>query len=354
MTSDTADHNTGSDEAAPVSQISVIMPVYNGEEFLPQSLPPLVAMLERGVIAELIVVDDSSDDASAAIATRWGARVVPSGGRLGPAAARNAAAAVACGDILWFVDADVIVHDSAPGYLQDGFSDRDVVAVFGSYDDRPPAENFFSQYKNLVHHYYHQRASAEAKTFWAGCGAVRKSVFLDAGGFDIEHYKQPSIEDIELGARLSRKGGRILLLREMQCTHLKVWHFSNLIRTEVFLRAIPWSRLILSDSGIPDDLNVGYSERLRAILAALFVCVILGFLFGVIGGGALALATLLVTWANREIGLFFLRQRGLFFALRAVLFHQVYYLYSSAAFVWALLENGLARVRKNTSTSVSG
>ena len=42
--------------------VSVIMPVYNGVPFLPKSLPPLVAMLRRGEVAEVVVVDDTSSD----------------------------------------------------------------------------------------------------------------------------------------------------------------------------------------------------------------------------------------------------------------------------------------------------
>ena len=67
---------------------------------------------------------------------------------------------------------------------------------------------FLSQYKNLVHHFYHHRGKREASTFWSGCGAVRKQAFLDAGGFDVERYTRPSIEDIELGYRLIKAGGK--------------------------------------------------------------------------------------------------------------------------------------------------
>ncbi|MAA60220.1 MAG: glycosyl transferase, partial [Pseudomonadales bacterium] len=172
--------------ADDVLTISVIMPVYNGIEFIKQSLPPLVAMKDRGEVLEVIVVDDTSSDATPEVARELGAEVMPSGGRLGPGAARNVAAQVAKGDVLWFIDADVIVHEDAARVMLEGFQESNVVGVFGSYDDEPPAQNFLSQYKNLVHHYYHQRARREASTFWSGCGAIRKDAFLAAGGFDVE------------------------------------------------------------------------------------------------------------------------------------------------------------------------
>jgi glycosyltransferase involved in cell wall biosynthesis len=175
------------------SGISVIMPVFNGVAFITSSLPPLIAMQQRGEILEVIVIDDGSTDESKDLAAQMGAKVLSSGGRMGPGGARNQAAAVARGDILWFVDADVVVRADAARCLSLGFSGPDIAAVFGSYDSSPPARNFFSQYKNLVHHYYHQHAKEEAHTFWSGCGAVRRTAFLDSGGFDVERYKFPSI-----------------------------------------------------------------------------------------------------------------------------------------------------------------
>lgn len=322
--------------------ISVIMPVYNGAEFIIQSLPPLLAMEQRGEILEVIVIDDGSTDHSKQIAEDLGAVVMSSGGRMGPGGARNQAAEIAQGELLWFVDADVVVHASAAECLARGFASEQIVAVFGSYDSDPPAKNFFSRYKNLVHHYYHQRANDEAQTFWSGCGAVRRSTFLASGGFDVERYKYPSIEDIELGHRLIAAGGRVRLLRDVQCTHLKVWRFGNLIHTEIFRRAIPWSRLILgSGSGIPNDLNVGMSEQIRAGIAVVLLLSIVAYLVGIVGALLPVLLVLLTLFINREIAQFFYRNGGLLFACGAFLYHQVYYLYSASSFAWVFIEQNL-------------
>jgi len=323
--------------------ISIIMPVYNGVEFMKKSLPPLMAMQERGEVFEVIVVDDSSTDDTARFAEDQGARVLPSGGRLGPGAARNVAAEEAQGDILWFIDADVIVHDDAASLMLEGFNSDNVVAVFGSYDDKPPAENFLSQYKNLVHHFYHQKASENASTFWSGCGGIRKTAFLAEGGFDIEMFKHPSVEDIELGYRLISSGGRIRLLTNLQCTHLKEWRFVNLVHTEVFRRAIPWARLMLSREGLMNDLNVGKAERFKAGVAGLFFLSVLFSLAGVMILPILVLVTLLALLVNKDIVGLFYQRKGLLFSIGGFLFHQFYYLYSSAAFVWALIEHHIAK-----------
>lgn len=322
-----------------ISGISVVMPVFNGVGFIQHSLPALIAMQQRGEVLEVIVVDDGSTDATIELAQQLGAKIMHSGGRLGPGGARNVAAHEAAGDVLWFVDADVVVHEDAALAIAKGFDDDNVVGVFGSYDDHPTATNFFSQYKNLVHHYYHQHAKEVAQTFWSGCGAVRREAFLAVGGFDIERYKYPSIEDIELGHRLLAAGGGLRLRREVQCTHLKVWRLGNLLHTEIFRRAIPWSRLIISSGeGIPNDLNVGMAEQGRALVAGILVLMLL-----VVASGFLSpvwlLASLVVTLlVNTEICQFFLHRGGFLFACKAFLFHQIYYLYSAAAFVLVYIE----------------
>jgi GT2 family glycosyltransferase len=297
------------------------------------------------------VVDDGSTDGSKQMAETIGAKVLSSGGRLGPGGARNQAANSALGDILWFVDADVVVHSDAARRLGIGFDVEQVVAVFGSYDSSPPARNFFSQYKNLVHHYYHNRAKDEAHTFWSGCGAVRRAAFLNCGGFDVERYQYPSIEDIELGHRMIKAGGRIRLLRDVQCTHLKVWRFWNLIHTEIFRRAIPWSRLIVtSGEGIPNDLNVGVAEQTRAVLAGILFLAILAYLTGYISSSLVLFSGLVVLVANRDIAVFFNRRGGFLFALCAVFFHQIYYLYCASAFAWVLFEQNSLNIFRSKSS----
>ncbi len=326
--------------------ISVIMPVFNGCAFIGRSLPPLIDMLRRGELAEVIVVDDTSTDDTAVMAAEMGARVMPSGGRLGPGGARNQAAVQATGGILWFVDADVVVHEDAALQLQRAFAEPGVTAVFGSYDDQPPAKNFLSQYKNLVHHFYHHRGRSEASTFWAGCGGVRKDAFLAVGGFDVLRYTRPSIEDIELGYRLRAAGGRILLWPALQGTHLKVWRLLNLIHTEVFCRAIPWSRLMLSQTGLVNDLNVGTAERLRAVVAGLFFAGAAASLHPAVPGWLALVMFGVIALANGSLLRLFYRRKGPLFALGGLLFHQVYYLYSSAAFAWCWLEFRIDRMTR--------
>lgn len=86
--------------------LSIVIPTYNEEEYLPRLLASIRSQRFEGY--EIIVADAKSTDRTRAIAERFGARIVE-GGMPGPG--RNLGAAAAKGDLLLFLDADVILPD---------------------------------------------------------------------------------------------------------------------------------------------------------------------------------------------------------------------------------------------------
>lgn len=250
-----------------MTQVSIIVPVHNGGEAFRACLDHLAAA--KPASAELIVVDDGSTDGSAKLACESGAKVLSTGGRRGPAYARNLGASAASGDILFFIDADVAAHPDTIQRIAAAFqSDPGLDALIGSYDDSPEAPDFISQYKNLMHHFVHQSGRQEASTFWSGCGAIRRDLFLKHSGFD-ESYSRPAIEDIELGYRLQQDGRKIVLDRNVQVKHLKRWTLAGLVKTDVMDRGVPWTELILRDGKMPNDLNLQISQRVSVALVFL-------------------------------------------------------------------------------------
>lgn len=327
--------------------ISVIVPAYNAAHYLELSLPPLIAMRDCGEIDEVIVVDDCSTQASnVETARRFGVAVMSTPANGGPGVARNLAATKATGDILWFVDADVVAHSTGPGKIREAFANAALTAVFGSYDNRPPARNFASQYKNLVHRYYHQLGSENASTFWAGCGAVRRAAFLAVGGFDASTYRKPTIEDIELGRRMIAAGGKVRLVHDLLGTHLKKWSLAEVARTDIFQRALPWSRLLLSSGKSDNDLNLSSAEKVRAVIALMWIASLAALPLALLAPAlafAPAVMTVIGIAANWRLIRYFANVRGLGFAVAAVLYHQIYYFYSCAVYAYCFMEHLLQR-----------
>ncbi|HJT45077.1 MAG TPA: glycosyltransferase, partial [Chthoniobacterales bacterium] len=84
--------------------LSFIVPAYNEEFELPSTLEA-IRSAANGRAHEIIVADDASTDRTSAIGREAGAKVVFIDRRQ-IAAARNAGARAAGGDVLFFVDAD--------------------------------------------------------------------------------------------------------------------------------------------------------------------------------------------------------------------------------------------------------
>jgi Glycosyl transferase family 2 len=224
-----------------MTRLSVIVPATNR----PPTLSACLAAVAEANPDEVIVVDEAA--------------------RPGPAAARNEGVTRSTGEIVVFVDADVLIHPDALERIREAFAhDNDLVAVFGSYDDTVATHGEVAAFRNLLHHTVHQRSQGTVETFWAGLGAVRRAVFDAVGGFDADRYPEPSIEDIELGGRLARLGP-IRLDGAIQGTHLKEWTLASMVTTDFARRGVPWVSLMYDHGEVPRTLNLGMRERASVV-----------------------------------------------------------------------------------------
>lgn len=260
-----------------IPAISVVIPMHNAEATIQRCLDSVVNSDYADY--EIIAIDDCSEDRTVEIARNYRANLVLlEGGPYGPAYARNVGVREAKGELVLFVDSDVLIKPDTINLVVQSFVDNPRIdALFGSYDQEPGEGDFLSQFKNLSHHFVHQQSSEEGVTFWAGCGAIRKNVFMALGGFDADMYPKPSIEDIELGYRLYKKNKKIQNNHEIQAMHLKKWTLLGWIKTDVINRAIPWTLLILSKQNIPNQLNLEVSQRVSAMLLAIYLLSVILF-----------------------------------------------------------------------------
>ena len=294
---------------------------------------------------EVIVAIDGNDEQVTQEAESLGFRAVPCPSAPGVSAARNAGVKAATGDIVIFADSDVLLRPDHVAHAVQAFErNPEAAAIFGSYDDEPAARGVVSRYRNLLHHYTHQRAEREARTFWAGCGAVRRDAFLAVGGFD-ESYRFPSVEDIELGYRLRKSGYRIRLIPDWQVKHLKKWTLRDLIFTDIGRRAIPWTKLLRREGRLDNDLNIDRTSRLSAALVCSgAACFVAGFFWRpgfLIGALLLAVATVL----NWPFYRFLARKGGWAFASTSIPLHWLYFLGAATGFALGSAQSTMHRSR---------
>jgi GT2 family glycosyltransferase len=322
--------------------LSVIVPVYNDTDNLKKCLAALAASHYDDF--DVLVVDDGSTEPVEPVVTAYGFRCIRIAGPGGSARARNQGVAQVTGRYVVFIDADVCVHKDTLARFAAAFAaDPTLAAVVGSYDDTPMAPNFLSQYKNLFHHYVHQHANSTLSTFWSGCGAMQRDLFLACGGFDAQRYRCPAIEDIELGTRLWSAGHRIALDRRIIATHLKRWTLWSLLKTDIFSRGVPWVRLMWRMDAMASTLNVTPSQRLSVVLIYLLgLAVLFAAWWPAAWAGAAALA-IGITVVNRNFYRFIAARRGVWFALRVVPLHWLYFGYCGFCVVWGTLLHFLAQ-----------
>ncbi len=331
------------------TSVVVIIPVHNGGVEFRRCLAS-VANAHPKPSADVVVVDGGGDDSWRA-AQEFGARIVRRSKAGGPGVARNVGARAARkDDILFFVDADVMIPHDAIGHVAEFFQHNPgVAAMIGSYDDKPTQQNFLSQYKNLLHHYTHQSAQEDASTFWGACGAIKAEIFHTMGGFD-ESYGRPSIEDIELGYRVKRQGYQLRLCKTLQVTHQKCWKVGSLLKAEIFDRALPWTELLHRDGRCINDLNLKYSARLSVLLTYGALLAGLGSLWSSRFLPIAAFCSIALLLLNAPVYRFFHSKRGAWFAVRAIPWHVFYYVYSGFAFMLGTISYWLGRPSRATFT----
>ena len=252
---------------------SVIIPARNAAHLLGACLGGVAASQEHGPPPEVIVVDDGSTDATAAVAQAYGARVLRLPGR-GPAAARNAGARLASGEILVFFDADCVPEPHCLEALLEAFSDPAVSGARGAYVSRQRA--LVARFVQLEFEEKQAQlaASREIAVVDTACAAYRRSTFFAYGGFD-ERFL--SSEDVDLSFRLAAAGERLVFVPTARVQHLHPEDPVTYVRRKLrvgYYRARLYQRF-------PNRLREdGYTPRLMPVqiaLAGLLTgCVLIG------------------------------------------------------------------------------
>ena len=116
-------------------KISIIIPVYNSSLTLNECLNSIFSSDYKNY--EVIIVSDRSTDNSIAIAKEYKTKIIELSQNKGPALARNKGSESADGEILLFLDSDVIINKDSLNLIIDKFKIDDVNAIQGIYSHMP-------------------------------------------------------------------------------------------------------------------------------------------------------------------------------------------------------------------------
>jgi glycosyltransferase involved in cell wall biosynthesis len=298
--------------------ISVVIPARNSVGTLGDCLRALQA--SRLLPHEAIVVNDASSDGTMDVARSFGAKVVDLMEHRDANFSRNRGAQEATGDILLFLDSDVLVKPDTLQAVLDTFRSKPVDAVVGVYSTDHPHPELASQYKNLWIRYSYLASPPAVDWVFGAVTAVRRSAFLAVGGYNARLIASHGNDDLELGKRMAESRYSIVLNPTIEVVHLKPYTVRSLLKND-FIRSQAFVRLAGDLQQLHTSLARGfvnvYPRFVHSVPLSVFVVVtaLLGFwhssLVWVAGLGLVA-----HLWLNAPFLRYFRQHRGTVDALK--------------------------------------
>lgn len=302
---------------------------------------------------EVIVVNDGSTDATATVAAEFEVTGINLDQHHGANYCRNMGANAATGDILLFLDSDVVVEPDTLQRALDAFSDKRIEAIVGLYSAVHPHPSLASQYKNLWIRYSYLKSGPHIDWIFGAVAAFRKDVFLRLGGFDDTMLMRYGGEDLELGKRFVHHNRLIRFEPSIEVIHLKRHTLKTLLWND-FRRSQGFVSLASKVNQLPRSIFNG------------FVNIYPAFVLSTILSWPIALAGIGSIW-NSEFGVVFLfllllygvvnvpflsylaRERGVLFALGSLGILYLDHLVCAVGSIWGFLKVTLKRgARKQT------
>ncbi len=194
-------------------KFSIVVPVLNAGQHLRAAMDSILAAMQRYGNAELIVLDNGSDDGSFEILlTEYGTRArIQQIRGVTVAGLRNLGASLAEGEFLTFIDSDCRI---APDYFAQALrvlqSGADVTGSKVALEESP-------QWIERTWHGLHlQRKDGAVKYINSGNLVVRRGAFLEVHGFD---KTMISCEDTDLCVRLQKAGFKLQQAHAVRAVH---------------------------------------------------------------------------------------------------------------------------------------
>lgn len=209
-----ADENTAGPAAAPQSPptVAVVIPARNEARNIGACLAAIAAQDYPAGLVSVVVVDNGSTDETPRLAAAGGAAVIVDA-KATIARLRNLGAAACAGEVLAFLDADMI---PSPGWLAGAVPvlREDRVGAVGGQLDIPLDAGWVERSWCLPRRFKPEKA--ESGWLPSGNLLVNREAFTRVGGFD---EKLVTCEDVDICARLREAGFRLMFVKKAAVVH---------------------------------------------------------------------------------------------------------------------------------------
>lgn len=316
------------------SLISIIIPAFNQINILRKNIASILQPETANIHKEIIIVDDCSNQMLSILKEEFPEIIyIRNHSNKGPAASRNIGIKEARGDVLLFIDSDVIINGKILEKVNTFFQDPNNYALVGNVSIDNLGKGLVSDfYKLQINFNFNACKDDFFTTFNTEFGAIRKSIIDQIGLFN-ESYLQADIEDYEFGSRISAHF-KIILDNSIEIEH----NFNSSISKALikfFRRAFLWQKVFLQKKTF-ENVHVTKKRAYTVFLA--FVCLNLLFLSLLLHNIQLefitsdqetifkALSIIQIIFGfqfiilNRNFYSFVSKQTGIIFLIKAILF----------------------------------
>jgi len=219
---------------------SIIIPAYNAEKTIAKCLDSMASQSFNDF--EVIVVDDGSNDRTAAVVKAFPNVRLVRQKNSGPAVARNLGAGKAKGEILVFTDSDCVADRNWLQGMLKPFGKSEVAGVQGKYKSRQ--KELIARLIQLEIEARHEKMQKREFIDFIGTysAAYKKKLFEKMNGFDTS-FPIASGEDTDLSFRMNKAGHKMVFNQEAFVFHshptslwkyLKIKFFRAFWRTKVY------------------------------------------------------------------------------------------------------------------------
>lgn len=199
-----------------MAEVSIIIPMHNAADYIEKCLSGILSQSIKNL--EVILVDDGSTDDTVEKAKKYGFRIVMLKDGGNPSKARNFGAKKASGNILVFVDSDIVLKPDSIEKIVSKVAEKEVASVSGIYTKETPVDSFYSQLQNLILYYRLSKVSEFVTFTNSAFYAIKRDVFETIHGYN---ESMSYFEDVEIGHRLKKNGYKLRMDSSLSVTHLK-------------------------------------------------------------------------------------------------------------------------------------
>lgn len=303
-------------------RISIIIPNRNGEKTIGACLEAAYASAYGDF--EVIVADDCSTDESVSVIQRYPCLLVRLDRHAGAAAARNAGAAKATGDILFYIDADCLLLPGTLTSVARAVAGNTTTVFGGTYTPVAADDAFFSNVQSAFIN-YSETKYAVPDYVASHAMAIPAVVFRQSGGFPADFM--PILEDVEFSHRLRKMGYRLAMDPCILVRHIFNFSLGKSLKNG-FRKSRYWTMYSLANRDLHRDSGTASVELKSAVMSWTLNLILLAaaaltgraaplmFVPGLIGAAL---------WVNRGLISAFHRAKGRGFAAGATLYFMLIY-----------------------------